>query len=65
MSESAGVKEYLENVSRKISTFMRRGDAFIQNIPKLIRETQAGLLTPEVLAALEVDQRVLRRRYGV
>ena len=53
MSESGGVQEYLQNVSRKITTFMRRGDAFIQNIPKLIRDTQAGLLAPEVLAALE------------
>jgi chromosome partitioning protein len=55
---------WLQGMLNKINTISDRGLNIIQKIPELIKQSQESKLDPADVRAMQVDERVLKRRYG-
>lgn len=55
---------WLQGVLQKINTITDRGLNIIERIPELIKRSQESKLDPADVRAMQVDERVLKRRYG-
>lgn len=55
---------WLQGMLTKINTITDRGLNIIQKIPELIKRSQESKLDPADVRAMQVDERVLKRRYG-
>lgn len=64
MSDPGLQKSYLISVRNKINSVVSRGERIIEQIPELIKKTQKGKIDPELIEAIQVNERVLKRRYG-
>ncbi len=64
MSDNEQQKAYLINSRDKINEVVDRGERIIDQIPELIKNTQKGKIDPEQIEAIQVNKRVLKRRYG-
>jgi len=65
MSDQHLQKEFLQSVRNKIEIILERGETVIRQIPELIKKTQKGKIDPAEIEAIQVNERVLKRRYGV
>jgi chromosome partitioning protein len=57
-------KKYLQDMLKKISTVVKRGESIMMEIPRLVKKAQKNKYDDEWLAAAQVDERVQKRRYG-
>jgi chromosome partitioning protein len=57
-------KAWLHEVLKKVHTVTDRGLAIIQKIPEMIKKSQQLKIDPNEIEAIQVNERVLKRRYG-
>lgn len=57
-------KVWLQGVLNKVHTVTDRGLAIIQKIPELIMKSQQTKIDPAEIESIQVNERVLKRRYG-
>jgi chromosome partitioning protein len=64
MTDLDDTKSYLTDIKNKIDTIVSRGERVIEQIPELIKNVQKDKIDPAQIEAIQVDKRVLKRRYG-
>jgi chromosome partitioning protein len=64
MSDHDALKSYLQNSLRKIATVVNRGETIMREIPSLVSKNQKSKHDPEWIELSQVDERILKRRYG-